>query len=211
MTEAQENIKAIGKDEEYFKDTILTADMGYHSGENIKRCEEEGIDAYIPDKNYRKRHPGLGVKQSSIASRRRKFLPEDFRYDEKTGDYECPAGKKLKRHTQRHNHDGERCIWHTGQMQGIVRCVHTERDALVRKVKKANGNTYRYRLNQTGEITHKRWQRKWTPSEDGRSIPSYKDSGAGFCQYTNAKAVGSLYPERESQGKHPVVTLLYGT
>jgi transposase len=101
VTEAQENMKAIGKDEEYFKDTILTADMGYHSGANVKRCEEEGIDAYIPDKNYRKRHPGPGVKQSSIESRRRKFLPEDFRYDEKTDEYECPAGKKLKRHTQR--------------------------------------------------------------------------------------------------------------
>jgi hypothetical protein len=103
LTEAQENMKAIGKDEEYFKDTILTADMGYHSGENIKRCEEEEIDAYIPDKNYRKRHPGLGVKKSSVASRRRKFMPEDFRYDEKTDEYECPAGKKLKRHTRSYN------------------------------------------------------------------------------------------------------------
>jgi len=103
LTEAQENMKAIGKDEEYFKDTILTADMGYHSGANVKRCEEEGIDAYIPDKNYRKRHPRLGVKQSSIESRRRKFLPEDFSYDEKTDEYECPAGKKLKRHTRSYN------------------------------------------------------------------------------------------------------------
>jgi len=41
LTEAQETMKAIGKDEEYFKDTILTADMAYHSGENVKRCEEE--------------------------------------------------------------------------------------------------------------------------------------------------------------------------
>jgi len=103
LTEAQENMQAIGKDEEYFKDTILTADMAYHSGENIKRCEEESIDAYMPDKNYRKRHPGLGVKQSSIKSRRRKFMPEDFIYDEKTDEYECPAGKKLKRHTRSYN------------------------------------------------------------------------------------------------------------
>ena len=97
---AQENMKAIGKGEDYFKDTILTADTAYHSGRNIKRCEEEGIDAYIPDKNYRKRHPGLAVKKSSVESRRRKFMPEDFRYDENTGEYECPAGKKLKLRTR---------------------------------------------------------------------------------------------------------------
>jgi transposase len=101
--EAQENMKAIGKDEDYFKNTILTADTAYHSGESIKRCEEEGIDAYIPDKNYRKRHPGLAVKKSSVESRRRKFMAEDFRYDEKTGEYECPAGKKLKRYTRSYN------------------------------------------------------------------------------------------------------------
>ena len=69
-------------DEDYFKDAILTADTAYHSGKNIKKCEEEGIDAYIPDKDFRKRHPGLEVKKSSVASRRRKFRSEDFRYDE---------------------------------------------------------------------------------------------------------------------------------
>ena len=87
---------AIGKADDYFTDVILTADTGYHSSESIKKCEEEGIDAYIPDKDFRKRHPGLAVKRSSVASRRRKFRSEDFRYDEKTDEYECPMGKRLK-------------------------------------------------------------------------------------------------------------------
>ena len=50
---------AIGHTEEYFKDKILTADTSYHSTDSIKKCEEEQIDAYIPDKEYRKRHPEL--------------------------------------------------------------------------------------------------------------------------------------------------------
>ena len=93
---AKENMKAIGKRKDYFKDAILTADTAYHSNESIKRCEEERIDAYIPDKDFRKRHPGLAVKKSSVASRRRKFSSEDFGYDEKTDEYECPMGKRLK-------------------------------------------------------------------------------------------------------------------
>ena len=100
VTGAQENMEAIGKDDDCFKDAILTADTAYHSGENIKKCEEDGIDAYIPDKNYRKRHPGLEVKKSSIDSRRRRFSLEDFRYDEAVDEYECPAGKKLKLRTR---------------------------------------------------------------------------------------------------------------
>jgi len=101
VTGAQENMKVIGKGDDYFKDAVLTADTAYHSGENIKRCEEEGIDAYIPDKEYRKRHPGLKVKKSSIDSRRRKFSSEDFTYDEAADEYECPMGKRLKLNTKK--------------------------------------------------------------------------------------------------------------
>ncbi len=102
VTGAQENMEAIGKRGDYFKDAILTADTAYHSSESIKKCEEEEIDAYIPDKDYRKRHPGLTVKKSSIDSRRRKFTSEDFTYDEGADEYECPSGKKLKLHTRSH-------------------------------------------------------------------------------------------------------------
>jgi transposase len=101
VTGAQENMKAIGKGDEYFKDALLTADTAYHSSESIKKCEEEGIDAYIPDKDYRKRHPGLDVKKSSIDSRRRKFSSEDFTYDEAEDEYECPMGKRLKLNTKK--------------------------------------------------------------------------------------------------------------
>ena len=93
---AQENMEAIGKSGDYFKDAILTADTAYHSSESIKKCEEEEIDAYIPDKDYRRRHPGLTVKKSSIDSRRRKFSREDFTYDEAEDQYKCPMGKRLK-------------------------------------------------------------------------------------------------------------------
>jgi transposase len=103
---AQENMEAIGKGDDYFKDAILTADTGYHSSESIKKCEDEGIDAYIPDKNYRKRHPGLEVKKSSIDRRRKRFSLEDFRYDGAVDEYECPMGKKLKLNTKKAKANG---------------------------------------------------------------------------------------------------------
>ena len=93
---AKENMAAIGHTEEYFKDKILSADTSYHSTENIKKCEEEQIDAYIPDKEYRKRHPELSINETSKASRKKKYQREDFHYDDKTDQYECPQGKLLK-------------------------------------------------------------------------------------------------------------------
>jgi hypothetical protein len=93
---AKENMVAIGHTEEYFKDKILSADTSYHSTDSIKKCEEEQIDAYIPDKEYRKRHPDFSINESSKVSRRKKYQREDFRYDDKTDQYECPQGKMLK-------------------------------------------------------------------------------------------------------------------
>jgi hypothetical protein len=49
---AKENLKILGHSEDYFKGKILTADTGYHSQTNLSRCEEEGLDAFIPDRGW---------------------------------------------------------------------------------------------------------------------------------------------------------------
>jgi hypothetical protein len=96
LSKAKENMQAIGHTEDYFRGKILTADTGYHSNESIKECEEEGLDAYIPDRNFRKRDDRFSIQQEYMRKQRNKFLLEDFNYDESTDQYECPNGKRLK-------------------------------------------------------------------------------------------------------------------
>ena len=48
-------MKAIGVGEDYFRGKEFTADSNYHSRVNLKKCMDEGLDAYIPDVNFRKR------------------------------------------------------------------------------------------------------------------------------------------------------------
>jgi len=96
VSKAKENMQALGKEEDYFKGAILTADTGYHSTESIKKCAEEQIDAYIPDRNFRKRDDRYGIQQEYMKKERKKFLLEDFSYDEQNDQYECPNGKRLK-------------------------------------------------------------------------------------------------------------------
>ena len=52
---AKENMRAIGCGEDYFEGKTFTADSNYHSPPNLRKCEEEGLDAYIPDKRFRRR------------------------------------------------------------------------------------------------------------------------------------------------------------
>jgi transposase len=114
IDKAKENMKAIGRDETYFKDSILSADANYHTNRNIEKCEKESIDAYIPDPSHRKRDERFkgqdrfkdGVnkppKQRWYKPKKETFSAEEFTYDREVGRYKCPAGNYLKQMSLRH-------------------------------------------------------------------------------------------------------------
>jgi transposase len=52
---AKQNLESIGKGKDYFEGKIITADSSYHSVTNINKCNEEKLDAYIPDNKFRNR------------------------------------------------------------------------------------------------------------------------------------------------------------
>jgi transposase len=101
---AKKNMQAIGKEEHYFRGKQLSADSNYHCYDNLALCKAEGLDAYIPDIQFRKRderfaqqhrfkdgiHPG---KQP--ARKTAKFSSTDFSFDESKQSYLCPQGKEL--------------------------------------------------------------------------------------------------------------------
>jgi transposase len=89
---AKENVKAIGLEDDYFAEKIFTADASYSSPVNLKKCHEERLDAYIPDRVFRMRDPrfkGRGKKP-------KRFPLDDFKYHEENDTYICPNGKVLK-------------------------------------------------------------------------------------------------------------------
>ena len=47
---ALENLQCLGHGAEYFAGKIFTADTNYHSDLNLRKCQELGLDAYIPDR-----------------------------------------------------------------------------------------------------------------------------------------------------------------
>jgi len=107
----QKNLKAIGKGKGSLKGIILTADANYHNNNNIIQCEEEQIDAYIPDTGFRKRDErfknqdrfkdGVNKPPKPGQSKRVKTNLEDFVYDAEKDQYICPQGKVLKLETRR--------------------------------------------------------------------------------------------------------------
>ena len=109
----KENLKQIGKGGQPLNNTILTADCNYHTNANIQKCEDENIDAYIPDVNFRKRDERFkemdrfkdGVNKPPKPDRpqpRTKAGLDDFTYEKENDCYICPQGHTLKLEVKRH-------------------------------------------------------------------------------------------------------------
>jgi transposase len=107
IDEAKENMKALGHEEDYFEGATVTADSNYHSEVNIKKCVEEGLDAYIPDKDFRSRDPRYeDLKERYKSKKAKKYSLEDFTYDEERDRYMCPQGEELRCTAQKVRHRG---------------------------------------------------------------------------------------------------------
>jgi hypothetical protein len=60
---ALENLKNLGHSEEYFAVNIFTADTNYHRDTNLRKCQELRLDAYIPDRHFRRRDPRYAAQR----------------------------------------------------------------------------------------------------------------------------------------------------
>ena len=102
---AKENMKRIGQSEDYFENKIFTADTNYHNQSTLEKCQEEKLDAYIPDLKFRSRDPRFADQPRYQPKKGKKFVLQDFKYDEAKDCYICPNGKILKLNVKRHIRD----------------------------------------------------------------------------------------------------------
>jgi len=105
MDGAKHNMQAIGHDEDYFRDVIFVADTSYHSQSNIEKCQEMELDAYIPDRYFRRRDPRYAT-QKRYWPKKKKFRLDDFHHDEARDQYVCQNGNRLKRKVRELYKDG---------------------------------------------------------------------------------------------------------
>ena len=98
----KDNLKSIGQKDNCLKGSVVTADTGFHSADSLKYLEEEAIDGYIPDSNFRKRDPRFitagRYKRGGKGSdwEKEHFEHSDFTYNKKGDYFLCPAGKRLE-------------------------------------------------------------------------------------------------------------------
>lgn len=121
------------------QDTLITADAGYHSTENLQALDEQNVDALIADNQMRQRDErfeGQGkhkakpdpmyekkpTGQSQDGQRIRLYRPEDFQVSEDQSHCICPAGCKLYRNGSGCTINGRSFHKYTGSHSGCGPC-----------------------------------------------------------------------------------------
>jgi hypothetical protein len=95
---AKKNLAAIGHGDDCLQKTVVTADTGFHSSDNLQYLEEEAIDGYVPDSNFRKRDPRFATAPRHKEKKTwgsQTYSKEDFEYVNDDDYFICPAGQKL--------------------------------------------------------------------------------------------------------------------
>ena len=115
--------------------TVLCADSGYHSEENLKQLEDKGIEAFVPDNLYRQRDAryagqaqhtakpeALWDKSPKPPPKPKLFQPSDFKVAADHSHCICPAGKRLYRNGGNCNIGGRQAIKFTGAQRDCTNC-----------------------------------------------------------------------------------------
>ena len=84
-------------------DIVITADTGFANDENYEYLEEEGINAVIPDQNFRERDPRFTHQKEKYGKRHQdrvkgvaKLIPaSEFTFNKKKKTCLCPEGKDM--------------------------------------------------------------------------------------------------------------------
>jgi len=134
---AKENMRAIGCGENYFKGKTFTADSNYHSPSNLGKCEQEGLDAYIPDKRFRRRDPRFEREHKQRQRRTDRLTIADFEHDEGRDEYRCPGGRVFRLEVKETVNDGVIYKRYSNDEEGCKGCEFKARCVKGNKAKRS--------------------------------------------------------------------------
>ena len=113
LEQTRNNFQKIGDEHNVFEKTIVTADSGNHSEENMKALFKQEIEAYVADNKFRKRDPKFKnaerykkkpIDRKGTVKGKKYFQPSDFKFGSAKDKLICPAGKKLYIKSRNLNH-----------------------------------------------------------------------------------------------------------
>ena len=120
-------------------DTLITADAGYYSKDNLVELDALHINALIADNQMRRRDARFDTQthhsakpdplydKSGKPKKTKRYTPADFTYDPTANTCVCPAGQSLYRHGAHCRINGREAVRFQGTKRNCVPCTHRDR------------------------------------------------------------------------------------
>lgn len=174
----------------YAEGARLTADSGFANEANMRYVHEAGIDAYIPDTQFRSRDARFAGRKAQHGKRRScetkpsKWFPSSaFRFDPKARTCVCPAGSKLALRGEEVDKRGNRKLFFEGYLLQCRdcelkhRCLRNPQSADHRN---GHGRQVSFILEKGVRLGnyYTSWMRNRVDSEAGKRIYSHRMSVA---------------------------------
>ncbi|MFT5592839.1 MAG: hypothetical protein ACI8SR_001205 [Oceanicoccus sp.] len=171
------------------KKTIVTADTGFANEANMKYLHESGINAYIPDNQFRSRDPKFAEQKKKYGKRhqnekkaggiRNVIPPSEFKFDPINLICVCPAGETLSYQGTRTSESGAPKAFFNGRIMQCrncelkTKCMQNPASADHRK---GSGRQVSFTLSHKRKPTHTDWMKHRVDSKEGKQIYSHRMS-----------------------------------
>ena len=162
------------------QNSLITADAGYHSEENLKQLAAMEVDALIADNLMRSRDERFATQdrhkeapdplydKSGTGKKATTYQPEDFTYDAQAHTCVCPAGKSLYGHGSNCLTNGRVSVRFQGAQRDCVPCTHRERCLRYPERTRTRQVAF-FAKNQASPLKHTQCMRLRIDSADGRA------------------------------------------
>jgi len=172
----------------YGDEVIVTADTGFANEANMQYVHEAGINAYIPDNQFRSRDPRFSKQKAKYGKRHqkpksqqaKKVLPaSEFVFDPVALSCVCPSGESLSFRGVREDSRGHKKATFEGRLNQCRHCDLKEdcmKNPQSANHRKGNGRQVSFALTAGRKPTHTDWMKRRVDSDNGKLIYSHRMS-----------------------------------
>lgn len=159
---------------------IVTADTGFANEENMQHCHDHGINAYIPDNQFRSRDPRfedhLATPSRQRSTKHKAIIPlSAFQLDPVAQTCRCPAGKLLRLRKEGVDERGNHKVFFEGRLtdcRGCAKKAQCMRNPCSADDRKGHGRQVSFITEKKASYTE--WMRQRIDTDKGRAIYSHR-------------------------------------
>lgn len=168
--------------------TIITADTGFANEANMKYLKEKGINAYIPDNQFRSRDPKFKNQKTKYGKRHQNdknkpakhFTAEEFEFDPETKTCICPAGESMWLKTDKVNELGHHKLHFERRVSKCRQCkikMNCMRNPESPDAPKGHGRQVSFIIDKAKrKSNYTDWMKERVDSPEGKLIYSHRMS-----------------------------------